>query len=45
MPSTWNEQGLAYADGVFYVGFDRGGGTGQVIGYDARAATVAPPAS
>lgn len=34
VPDSGDQQGLAWSDGTTYVGFDRGGGRGQVLGYD-----------
>ena len=35
-----NQQGLAVHDGVFYVGFDNGDGSGRIEKYDGRGAPV-----
>lgn len=40
VPSTANQQGLAYAHGLHYVAFDVGGGQGQIIAYDDRGTEV-----
>jgi hypothetical protein len=40
VPSTANQQGLAYADGLHYVAFDMGGGQGQIIAYDDHGTEV-----
>ena len=39
-PGPGNEQGLAFADGMNYVGYDVGSGNGQIIEYDRTGVEV-----
>lgn len=39
--NTENQQGLAFAGGVHYVGFDLGNGNGRIVGYDGSGNEVA----
>ncbi len=38
--STESQQGLAYAGGLLYLGFDLLDGTGRIVGYDSRGRVV-----
>lgn len=40
VPYAANQQGLAYADGRHYVGFDMGGGNGRIVAYDDQGREV-----
>ena len=40
VPYAANQQGLAYADGISYVAFDTGNGTGRIVAYDDRGVEV-----
>ena len=40
VPYAANQQGLAYADGLHYVGFDMGSGNGRIIAYDDQGREV-----
>jgi hypothetical protein len=40
VPYSANQQGLAYADGIHYAGFDTGNGYGRIVAYDDNGAEV-----
>ena len=40
VPFARNQQGLAHADGLHYVAFDVGGGSGRILAYDSSGTEV-----